>query len=64
MPKNKTHSGTKKRFRVTGKGKLRREQAGRRHILEKKSSRVTRRLEGTETVAKNDVARVKRLLGR
>ena len=64
MPKNKTHSGTAKRFRVTGKGKLRREQAGRRHILEKKSSRVTRRLEGTETVAKNDVARVKRLLGR
>ncbi|MBK0869404.1 MAG: 50S ribosomal protein L35 [Saccharopolyspora sp.] len=64
MPKNKTHSGTKKRFRVTGSGKLRREQAGRRHILEKKSSRVTRRLEGTETVAKNDVKKVNRLLGR
>ncbi|MCX2729681.1 50S ribosomal protein L35 [Saccharopolyspora sp. NFXS83] len=64
MPKNKTHSGTAKRFRVTGSGKLRREQAGRRHILEKKSSRVTRRLEGTEEVAKNDVKRIKKLLGR
>ncbi|GAA3360736.1 MULTISPECIES: 50S ribosomal protein L35 [Saccharopolyspora] len=64
MPKNKTHSGTAKRFRVTGSGKLRREQAGRRHILEKKSSRVTRRLEGTEAVAKNDVKRINKLLGR
>ncbi|MFC7343421.1 50S ribosomal protein L35 [Saccharopolyspora griseoalba] len=64
MPKNKTHKGTAKRFKVTGKGKLRREQAGRRHILEKKSSRVTRRLEGTEAVAKNDVQRINKLLGR
>ncbi|MCI2418012.1 50S ribosomal protein L35 [Saccharopolyspora sp. K220] len=64
MPKNKTHKGTAKRFKVTGTGKLRREQAGRRHILEKKSSRVTRRLEGTEAVAKADVKRIKRLLGR
>ncbi|WP_158893270.1 50S ribosomal protein L35 [Amycolatopsis anabasis] len=64
MPKNKTHSGTAKRIRVTGSGKLRRQKAGRRHLLEKKSSRVTRRLEGTTEVAKNDVSRVKRLLGR
>ncbi|WP_344129124.1 50S ribosomal protein L35 [Saccharopolyspora halophila] len=64
MPKNKTHKGTAKRFKVTGKGKLRREQAGRRHILEKKSSRVTRRLEGTEQVSKNDAPRVNKLLGR
>ncbi|GAA4888407.1 MULTISPECIES: 50S ribosomal protein L35 [Saccharopolyspora] len=64
MPKNKTHKGTSKRFRVTGSGKLRREQAGRRHILEKKSSRVTRRLEGTEEVAKADVKRINKLLGR
>ncbi|MER7083740.1 large subunit ribosomal protein L35 [Saccharopolyspora antimicrobica] len=64
MPKNKTHKGTSKRFRVTGTGKLRREQAGRRHILEKKSSRVTRRLEGTEEVAKADVKRINKLLGR
>ncbi|MFD9895983.1 50S ribosomal protein L35 [Amycolatopsis sp. NPDC059027] len=64
MPKMKTHSGTSKRVRVTGTGKLRRQKAGRRHLLEKKSSRLTRRLEGTTEVAKNDVGRVKRLLGR
>jgi large subunit ribosomal protein L35 len=64
MPKNKTHSGTSKRIRVTGKGKLRRQQTGLRHKLEKKSSRVTRRLSGTEELAKSDVKRVKKLLGR
>ncbi|MBB4912341.1 50S ribosomal protein L35 [Actinophytocola algeriensis] len=64
MPKNKTHSGTSKRVRVTGKGKLRRQQTGLRHKLEKKSSRVTRRLSGTEELAKADVKRVKKLLGR
>ncbi|KEI43788.1 50S ribosomal protein L35 [Saccharopolyspora rectivirgula] len=64
MPKNKTHKGTAKRIRVTGSGKLRREQAGRRHLLEKKTSRLTRRLEGTESVAKADVKRINRLLGR
>jgi large subunit ribosomal protein L35 len=64
MPKQKTHSGTAKRIRVTGSGKLRRQKAGRRHLMEKKSSRLTRRLEGTTEVAKNDAARIKRLLGR
>jgi len=63
MPKNKTHKGTSKRIRVTGSGKLKRERAGRRHILEKKPSKLTRRLEGTVDVAKSDVGRVKRLLG-
>ncbi|TCP44745.1 large subunit ribosomal protein L35 [Tamaricihabitans halophyticus] len=64
MPKNKTHSGTKKRIKVTGSGKLRREQAGRRHLLEKKASKMTRRLEGTEAVSDNDNKRMRRLLGR
>jgi large subunit ribosomal protein L35 len=64
MPKQKTHSGASKRIRVTGTGKLRRQKAGRRHLLEKKSSKMTRRLEGTTEVAANDVRRVKRLLGR
>lgn len=63
MPKNKTHSGTSKRIRVTGKGKLRRQKTGLRHKLEKKSSNVTRRLSGTTEVAKQDVKRVKKLLG-
>ncbi|GAA2981903.1 MULTISPECIES: 50S ribosomal protein L35 [Actinokineospora] len=64
MPKMKTHSGTAKRVRITGKGKLRRQQAGLRHKLEKKSSVVTRRLSGTEEVAKVDAPRLNRLLGR
>ena len=42
MPKMKTHSGAKKRFRVTGTGKVMREQAGGRHLLEHKSSKQTR----------------------
>ncbi|GAA4963198.1 hypothetical protein GCM10023238_33210 [Streptomyces heliomycini] len=46
MPKNKSHSGASKRFKVTGSGKVLRERAGKRHLLEHKSSRVTRRLTG------------------
>jgi large subunit ribosomal protein L35 len=64
MPKNKSHSGASKRFRVTGSGKIRRQKAGMRHNLEKKSSKVTRRLAGTAEVAKADVPRAKKLLGR
>jgi len=44
MPKQKSHSGAKKRFKVTGSGKIMKQGAGMRHNLEKKSSRVTRRL--------------------
>jgi large subunit ribosomal protein L35 len=53
-----------KRIKVTGSGKLLREKAGRRHKLEKKASKLTRRLEGTTQVAGNDARRVRRLLGR
>ena len=62
--KQKTHKGTAKRIKVTGSGNLRREQAGRRHLLEGKPSKQTRRLKGTKDVAPSDVKRVKRLLGR
>jgi large subunit ribosomal protein L35 len=64
MPKMKTHSGASKRVRVTGKGKLRRQQAGLRHKLEKKPTSVTRRLSGTAEVAKVDEKRLKRMLAR
>jgi len=64
MPKNKTHSGAKKRFSVTGTGKLLHERAGRRHLFERKPSRLTRRLAGTSVVEGSDAKRVKRLLGR
>jgi len=62
MPKAKTHSGASKRFRVTGSGKIVRQKANRRHLLEHKSSRRTRRLEGRTEVSANDVKRVKKLL--
>ncbi|MBF6195722.1 MULTISPECIES: 50S ribosomal protein L35 [Nocardia] len=63
MPKMKTHSGASKRFKVSGKGKLLRQQANRRHLFEHKPSRRTRRLDGVEVVAAADVRRVKKLLG-
>ena len=64
MPKFKPHSGMKKRVKITGKGKLRREQANRRHLLEHKPSTRTRRLAGDVEVSKADTKRVKKLLGR
>ncbi len=64
MPKNKTHSGASKRFRVTGKGKIRRQKTGLRHNLEHKSSKTKRRMSGTTEVAPADVKRARKLLGR
>jgi large subunit ribosomal protein L35 len=64
MPKNKTHSGTKKRVRITGSGKLRAQRAGMRHNFEHKASRLTRRLSGTTEIAPADAPRLKKLLGR
>ena len=63
MPKNKTHSGASKRFKITGSGKLLRQQAGLRHLLEHKSSTLTRRLSGTTEVSKADAKTVRKLLG-
>ena len=63
MPKMKTHSGAKKRFKVTGSGKITHEQANRRHLMEVKSSKRTRKLESDQVVAKADVPRVERMLG-
>ena len=62
MPKSKTHSGASKRFRRTGTGKIVREKAGRRHLLEHKSTKRTRRLDGRTVVSANDTKRVKKLL--
>ncbi len=63
MPKQKTHSGTKKRIKVSGTGKLMRQKAGRRHLLEHKPSTLTRRLDGVVEVAPADRRRIKKLLG-
>jgi len=64
MPKNKTHSGAKKRFRLTGTGKVMRGKAGKRHLLEHKPSTYTRRVSGETQLAPADVKMVKRLLGK
>jgi large subunit ribosomal protein L35 len=60
----KSHTGMGKRVRVTGKGKIVREKAGKRHLLEHKSSHVTRRMTGTVVVSKADTPRIKKMLGR
>ncbi len=64
MPKQKTHSGAKKRFRVTKNGKVMSRRRNRAHILEKKSSRRKRRLEGAFALDKPQAKRVKRLLNK
>ena len=64
MPKNKTHSGTSKRVRVSGSGKLLRQHTNRRHQLEHKPSTLTRRLDGVAEVSPSDRSRLRRLLGR
>lgn len=64
MPKQKTHSGAKKRFKVTGSGKITHEQANRRHLMEVKSSKRTRRLEADKVLSKADTKKVNKLLGR
>lgn len=64
MPKQKTHSGAKKRFRVTGSGKIVKQGSGMRHNFEHKSSRVTRRLNQDVVLPKQDAKVIKRLLGK
>ncbi len=64
MPKNKTHSGAKKRFRITGSGKVMREQANRRHLAEYKTSRRMRRLAADQVMSAGDARTVKKLLGK
>ena len=64
MPKQKTHSLAKQRFKITGSGKLMKQQAGLSHHLEVKSGQRKRRLNTDEPVAKADVKAIKKLLGR
>ena len=62
MPKAKTHSGASKRFRSTGTGKIVRQKAGRRHLLEHKPTKRTRRLDGRTVVSANDTKRINKML--
>lgn len=64
MPKQKTHSGAKKRFKVTGTGKIMKQQAGMRHNQEVMASKVKRRLNKDQVLAPSDAKVIKKLLGR
>ena len=62
MPKMKTNSGAKKRFALTGSGKIKRKHAFKSHILTKKTKKQERNLTYTALVHKTDELSVKRLL--
>lgn len=64
MPKQKSHSGAKKRFKVTGSGKVMKQGAGMRHNLEGKSSKLTRRLNQEVVLKPQDAKVIKNLLGK
>ena len=63
MPKIKTNSGVKKRFALTGSGKIKRKHAFKSHILTKKTTKQKRNLTHTGLVDRVDVNNVKALLG-
>lgn len=62
MPKVKTKSGAKKRFKITGTGKVKRKRAYKNHILTKKETKQKRRLTTKTLVRKEDLANVKLML--
>lgn len=62
MPKMKTNSSAKKRFKLTGSGRVKRYQANAAHLMRKKSKNRKLRLNGSTLVHKSDEQKVKRLL--
>ncbi len=62
MPKIKTVSGAKKRFKLTGSGKIKRKKAFTSHILTKKSNKRKRNLRKATVVSDGDTSNIKRLL--
>lgn len=62
MPKVKSNSGAKKRFRVTRKGKVVRAKGFKGHLLEGKSAKRKRRLRGTDLTSETETKRIKRML--
>jgi large subunit ribosomal protein L35 len=62
MPKIKSNSGAKKRFKVTASGRVKRNQSHRRHILTKKSTKRKRQLRTPASVHEADVSLIKRML--
>lgn len=63
MPKMKTNSGAAKRFKITGKGKIKRSHAYKRHILTCKNQNRKRQLRKAGLVDKSDLHRIRQLLG-
>ena len=63
MPKMKSNSGAKKRFKMTASGRLKRKKAFHRHILTKKSQKRKRNLRDDTLVSSVDESRMKRLIG-
>jgi large subunit ribosomal protein L35 len=62
MPKLKTKSGAKKRFKITGTGKIKHKRAFKNHILTKKETKQKRRLGNKALVKKSDMNNVKDML--
>lgn len=62
MPKMKSHSGAKKRFKKTANGKIKRRKSGKSHILTKKTTKRKRHLRKETTVDKTDKKRIERML--
>ncbi len=62
MPKMKTNAGAKKRFELTGSGKIKRKHAYHSHILTKKTTKQKRNLCHIATIAQVDEPRVKKLI--
>jgi len=63
MPKMKTHSGAKKRFKITANGKIRGRHSFTSHILEKKSPKRKRKLGQPAEISEHDYKQIKTLLG-
>ena len=62
MPKQKTHKGAKKRFRLTGTGKVRHRQSGTSHLAARMSHKRKRNLRGTESVDELEAKRIRKAL--
>ncbi|HJK86532.1 MAG TPA: 50S ribosomal protein L35 [Candidatus Megaira endosymbiont of Nemacystus decipiens] len=61
MPKMKTHSGAKKRFKLTSSGKVKAAQAGKQHFMRRRTKSQLRDLRGTEVLCDQDAKRLKRI---
>ena len=63
MPKVKTHSGAKKRFKITGTGKIKHFRSNASHLMRKKSKKAKRNLRQAQILDKSNLKRVRALLG-